>query len=102
MRQSTLASQGFVKYPMKTRKAQFLEDMDRIIPWSALVKLIDPYYPNLRGVGRRPIGMKRMLGIYYLQHWYGLSDPAVEEALYDTEVLRKIFGIDLGRERVVE
>ena len=102
MRQSTLASQGFVKYPMKTRKAQFLEDMDQIIPWSALVELIEPCYPKPQGAGRRPIGMERMLRIYFLQHWYSLSDPAVEEALYDMEVMRKFVGIDLGRERVVD
>ena len=102
MRQSTLASQGFVKYPMKTRKAQFLEDMDQIIPWSALVELIEPYYPKPQGAGRRPIGIERMLRIYFLQHWYGLSDPAVEEALYDIEVMRKFVSIDLGRERVVD
>ena len=68
MRQSTLASQGFVKYPMKTRKAQFLEDMDQIIPWSALVELIEPCYPKPQGAGRRPIGIERMLRIYFLQH----------------------------------
>ena len=102
MRQSTLASQGFVKYPMKTRKAQFLEDMDQIIPWSALVELIEPCYPKPQGTGRRPIGIERMLRIYFLPHWYGLSDPAVEEALYDMEVMRKFVGIDLGRERVVD
>ena len=102
MRQPTLDSQGFVKYPMKTRKAQFLEDMDQIIPWSALVELIEPYYPKPQGAGRRPIGMERMLRIYFLQHWYGLSDPAVEEALYDIEVMRKFVSIDLGRERVVD
>ena len=102
MRQSTLASQGFVKYPMKTRKAQFLEDMDQIIPWSALVELIEPCYPKPQGAGRRPIGIERMLRIYFLQHWYGLSDPAVEEALYDIEVMRKFVSIDLGRERVVD
>ena len=87
---------------MKTRKAQFLEDMDQILPWSALVELIEPYYPKPQGAGRRPIGIERMLRIYFLQHWYGLSDPAVEEALYDMEVMRKFVSIDLGRERVVD
>ena len=102
MRQSTLASQGFVKYPMKTRKVLFLEDMNLIIPWSPLVELIEPFYPKPQGAGRCPIGMERMLRIYFLQHWYGLCDPAVEEALYDMEVMRKFVGIDLGHERVVD
>ena len=52
MRQLTLGSQGFVKFSIKTRKAQFLEDMDQIIPWSALVELIEPYYPKPQGAGR--------------------------------------------------
>ena len=99
MRQPTLASQGFEKYRMKTRKQQFLDEMEQVVPWQELVALIRPHYPAPQGAGRRPVGIERMLRIYFLQHWYGLSDPAVEEALYDVPAMREFAGIDLGRER---
>ena len=99
MRQPTLASQGFEKYRMKTRKQQFLDEMEQVVPWQELVALIQPHYPAPQGAGRRPVGIERMLRIYFLQHWYGLSDPAVEEALYDVPAMREFAGIDLGRER---
>ena len=100
MRQSTLAEVGFEKHRKQTRKARFLEEMDQVVPWEELVEVIEPYYPQPQGAGRRPIGVDRMLRIYFLQHWYNLSDPGAEEALYDTPILRQFAGIDLGRERV--
>ena len=96
MRQPTFASQGFEKYRMKTRKQQFLDEMEQVVPWQELVALIQPHYPAQQGAGRRPVGIERMLRIYFLQHWYGLSDPAVEEALYDVPAMREFAGIDLG------
>ena len=99
MRQPTLASQGFEKYRMKTRKQQFLDEMEQVVPWQELVALIQPHYPQPQGARRRPVDVERMLRIYFLQHWYGLSDPAVEEALYDVPAMREFAGIDLGRER---
>lgn len=72
--------------------------MDRVIPWKELTKGLEPYYPNPQGAGRRPIGLERMLRIYFLQHWYNLSDPAMEEALYDSRAMREFAGIDLGNE----
>ncbi len=83
MRQQTLAGSGFEKYRMKTRKEQFLEDMDQIIPWKEPTAAIEPYYPKPKGAGRRPVGLERMLRIHFLQHWFDLSDPGAEEALYD-------------------
>jgi transposase, IS5 family len=67
------------------------------VPWAELGALIEPHYPRA-GSGRPPVGVERMLRIYFLQQWFNLSDPAVEEALYDSAVMRSFVGIDLGRE----
>src|SRR5271169_1581570 len=97
MRQVTLASQGsFERYSKKTRREKFLEEMDRIMPWSELESLIEPYYPK-EGNGRPPVGLSIMLRIYFLQHWFNLSDPGAEEGLYDSPALRRFAGVDLGR-----
>jgi hypothetical protein len=97
--QPTLAGTGFAKYTKVTRRAQFLAEMDRVVPWRDLGARIDPVYPKA-GNGRPPVGLERMLRMYFLQHWCNLSDPAVEEALYDSPTMRAFVGIDLGREPV--
>jgi IS5 family transposase len=103
-KQMTLAMQsdsGFEKHRKATRRDAFLAQMDKVVPWSDLCALIAPVYPQARERGgRRPIGLERMLRIYFLQQWYDLSDPAVEEALYDSQAMRRFVGIDLGREGV--
>jgi IS5 family transposase len=100
MRQQTLAmTTGFERYGKKTKRAQFLEEMEQVVPWQKLCALIEPYYPKA-GNGRRPVGVERMLRVYFLQQWFNLSDPGVEEALYDSVVMRQFAGIDLGREPV--
>jgi IS5 family transposase len=96
-RQITLAGTGFEKYTKTTRRAQFLAEMDRVVPWRELCARIAPVYPKA-GNGRPPVGLERMLRMYFLQHWFNLSDPAVEEALYDSPPMRAFVGIDLGRE----
>ena len=97
MRQQTLASQAsFERYRKQTRREKFLEEMDRIMPWAELEALIAPYYPK-QGNGRPPVGLGIMLRVYFLQHWFNLSDPAAEEALYDSPALRRFAGVDLGR-----
>ena len=73
--------------------------MERVVPWPALCGLIEPVYPK-PGNGCPPVGVKRMLRIYFLQQWFNLSDPGVEEALYDSLAMRRFVGIDLGREPV--
>ena len=73
--------------------------MEQVVPWAKLCGLIEPHYPKA-GNGRPPVGLERMLRIYFLQQWFNLSDPAVEEALYDSVVMRGFVGIDLGREPV--
>src|SRR5438128_2689589 len=86
MKQRTLAMMtGFEQYTRKTRRAIFLEEMEQVVPWGELCALVAPHYPQ-PGKGRRPVGGERMLRIYFLQQWFNLSDPAVEEALYDTAV----------------
>jgi len=74
--------------------------MDQIIPWRDLCKVIKPFYPKVKrkGAGRPAVGVERMLRIHFLQHWFNLSDPAIEEALYDSRAMRSFVGIDLGRE----
>src|SRR5258705_3700917 len=73
--------------------------MKVVVPWCDLGALIDPHYPK-PGTGRPPVGLERMLRIYFLQQWFNLADPAVEEALYDSATLRQFAGIDLGAEPV--
>ena len=100
MRQQSLADGSFEKYRKKTRKEVFLDERDQIIPWQDLTAVIKPFYPEPKGAGRRPKGIERMLRIHFLQHWFELSDPAAEEALYDSRAMRQFVGIDLGQEPV--
>jgi len=93
MKQLTLAAAGFERYAKRTRRAVFLAEMERVVPWSTLCALIEPFYPK-PGNGRPPVGVERMLRIYFLQHWFNLSDPAAEEALYDSQAMRRFVGID--------
>ena len=97
--QATFAESGFEAYRKTTRREQFLAEMDRVIPWRELCALVEPVYPKGEGPGRPSVGIERMLRIHFLQHWYDLSDPAVEETLYDSNAMRRFVGIDLGRER---
>src|SRR5438445_10495510 len=97
MRQITLASQtSFEKYGRKSKREQFLETMEEIVPWAELSALIEPHYPKA-GNGRQPVGFAIMLRVYFLQQWFNLSDPGVEDALYESPALRRFAGVDLGR-----
>jgi transposase, IS5 family len=99
-KQRTLAMMtGFERYTKKTRRAIFLEEMEQVVPWAKLCALIEPHYPK-PGNGRPPKELEQMLRIYFLQQWFNLADPAVEEALYDSATLRQFVGIDLGAEPV--
>jgi IS5 family transposase len=97
MKQQTLATARFEKHAKPTRRAQFLAEMERVVPWAALCGMIAPVYSKGE-TGRPPVGLERMLRIYFLQHWFNLSDPAMEEALYDSVSMREFVGIDLGAE----
>jgi IS5 family transposase len=97
MRQQTLATQpGFERYARKTRREQFLEEMEQVVPWAELEELVRPHYPKA-GNGRPPVGLGIMLRVYFLQQWFNLSDPGAEDVLYESAVLRRFAGVDLGR-----
>src|ERR1035441_9157862 len=100
MKQQTLAmASGVGSYTKKTRRKLFLEEMERGEPWAELGALGEAWYAKV-GNGRPSVGAERMLRIYFLQQWFNLSDPGVEEALYDSAGMRQFVGIDLGREPV--
>src|SRR5277367_1710211 len=97
MRQQTLAAQtGFEKYGRKSKRERFLEEMEQIVPWAELQGLVEPHYPKGEN-GRPPVGLSIMLRVYFLQQWFNLSDPGAEDALYESPVLRRFAGVDLGR-----
>jgi IS5 family transposase len=85
-----------------TRRERFLAEMEQVVPWVALLGALAPhYFPGAQGRrGRPPVGLERMLRMYFVQQWYGLADEATEEALYDSRALCRFVGIELGRESV--
>jgi transposase, IS5 family len=103
MKQMSLAMgvQGgrFERFGRATRKAEFLARMETLVPWGQFCALIEPHYPKA-GNGRRPVGLERMLRMYFIANWFNLSDEACEDALYDVSVFREFCQIDLGEERV--
>ena len=90
MKQATLNLSLSVK---KTRKREFLEQMEQVVPWAALVELIAPYYPEGKN-GRPPFALETMLRVHFMQQWFSLSDPAMEEAFFDTPVVREFAQLD--------
>jgi len=97
VRQQTLAAQAsFEKYGRKSKREQFLDEMEQIVPWAELQALVQAHYPKGEN-GRPPVGLSIMLRVYFLQQWFNLSDPGAEEALYESPVLRRFAGVDLGR-----
>src|ERR1035437_1067828 len=96
MRQLTLASQSIVeKHSRKSKREGFLDQMEQVVPWTELLALVKPFYPKT-GNGRQPAGLSIMLRTYFLQQWFGFSDPGMEEAFYESPVLRRFAGVDLG------
>lgn len=81
-----------------TRRDRFLGELERLVPWAALLERIAPHYPKGGGRGRPPIGLERMLRMYIAQQCFNLSDEGIEDALYDSQAIRRFVGIDLGRE----
>jgi IS5 family transposase len=97
--QTSFAQAGFAAKKKTTRREKFLARMEEVIPWARLLAVIEPHYP--RGErGRPPVGLERMLRVCFLQQWYGLADEALEDALYDSQALRRFARIDLGAEGV--
>lgn len=99
MQRSFAEYDGFRKQRKITRREAFLSEMDAVVPWSRLEALIAPHYPTA-GQGRKPYPLGTMLRIHFLQHWYGYSDPAMEEALHDIPALRRFAGLDAGESRM--
>ena len=83
----------------RTRKREFLDEMERVVPWAALVQVVEPYYPKAK-TGRPPFGIETMLRIHYVQQWFGLSDPAMEEALHDVPLYREFAKLDGATDRL--
>ena len=98
--QRTFAELAWTAKKKVTRRERFLAEMDRVIPWGAVVALVEPHYPKTGQRGRPPLGIAKMLRMYFLQQWFDLSDPEAEDALYDIESMRRFVGIDLSEDVV--
>jgi transposase, IS5 family len=98
-RQGSFSQAEYAEKKKQTRRDKFLAEMEQVVPWSRLVARLQPLYPKGER-GRPPIGLERMLRIYFLQQWYGLADEALEDALYDSQALRSFAGIDLNHDPV--
>ncbi len=99
MKQTTFASGAWDKKGKVTRRERFLAEMDAVIPWAPIKALIEPHYPKA-GNGTQPMPLERMLRIYFMQQWFNLSDPAAEDALYDSESMRRFAGVELLEDAV--
>jgi transposase, IS5 family len=99
MKQTTFASIAWNAKGKVTRRERFLSEMDRVVPWARLCALVEPHYP--KGARGRPLmPLERMLRIYFMQQWFNLSDPAAEDALYDSESIRRFAGVELAEDAV--
>ena len=97
MKQQTFSDMEYSSRKRKTKREEFLEIMDEIIPWDEWVGVIEPYYPSGKR-GRRPKGIEKMLRMYLLQVWFNLSDEGTEDAIYDSYAMRKFVGINFLEE----
>ena len=98
-KQQTFASVAWTQKGKITRRERFLAEMDTVIPWADLLRLIEPHYPQA-GNGRQPLGLEKMPRIYFVQQWFNLSDPQAEDALYDSESIRRFVRIELSEDVV--
>ncbi|MHB0762859.1 IS5 family transposase [Stutzerimonas sp. NM35] len=96
MKQMTFADAEYAGKRKQTRKELFLIEMDQVVPWTGLIALIEPHYPKGEG-GRPAYPLMAMLRVHLMQNWFGYSDPAMEEALYETTILRQFAGLSLER-----
>jgi IS5 family transposase len=99
MKQTTFASLAWSSKGRTTRRERFLTEMDAVVPWPQLLALIAPHYPQGTG-GRPPMPLERMLRIYFMQQWFNLSDPGMEDALYDSESMRRFAGVELAEDAI--
>ena len=96
--QSSFSELEYAAKKKVTRRDRFLSEIEAITPWVELERTVAPFYPSGRGRGRPPIGLSRMLRMYIAQQCFGLSDEGIEDALYDSQSIRRFVGIDLSRE----
>jgi IS5 family transposase len=96
--QTTFSEPGYAAKRKRTRRDRFLADIDVVTPWPELVATVEPFYPKGEGRGRPPIGVDRMLRMYVVQNCFGLSDEGTEDAIYDSQAIRRFVGIDLAHE----
>lgn len=97
MDQMSFAEAEYATKRKKTRREVFLEEMELVVPWKALIKVISPFYP-VAGRGRRPYPLEAMLRVHLMQNWFALSDPSMEEALYEIASLRSFAGLKLSEQ----
>ena len=95
MKQSTFASLSYSAKKKRTKRELFLDEMEGVVPWSALEAVIEPHYPKAGRRGGQPKPLRVMLRIYFMQNWFGLSDPGMEDALYEIESMRRFAGLEL-------
>jgi IS5 family transposase len=98
-RQGSFSQAEYAGKKKQTRRDKFLAEMEQVVPWARLVERLRPFYPK-GDRGRPPIGLERMLRLYFVQQWYDLADEALEDALYDSQALRGFVGIELNRDPV--
>ena len=99
MKQKSFATNGFELISKRTRKREFLDEMNLVVPWTELIALIEPHAPAGK-TGRPPFAVATMLRIHFLQQWFGLSDPAMEEALHDVPLYCEFAHLDPGMGRL--
>lgn len=97
--QRTLASARFDCYRKMTRRERFLREMDKAMAWRELIALIEPYYPKEGQPGRPVTPLMWMIKLFFIQIWFGLSDPQTEELMHDSHAVQQFLGLDLGRDR---
>ena len=100
MKQTSLASLTYDAKKKQTRREKFLAEMEQAVPWEALLAVIDPFYPKAGRRGRQPMALSTMLRIYFMQQWYSLSDPGMEDALYEIESMRRFAGLELVEDAI--
>jgi IS5 family transposase len=100
MKQRSFVSLSFDVKKKPTRREKFLGEMDKVVPWTDLLALIEPSYPTSGRRGRPPMEASTMLRIHFMQQWYALSDPAMEDALYEIESMRRFAGLELNEDAI--
>ncbi len=96
--QSSFSELEYASKKKQTRRDRFLAEIEAVTPWAFLMNALAPYYPSGGGPGRSPVGLERILRMYVAQQCFGLSDEGTEDAVYDSQAIRRFVGIDLNRE----